>query len=616
MEIRTSFDVTPKNLTCPPTPPGAAADYATVSEDSSVIIDVLANDYEVDPTSVSIVTLPTHGTISGVNPTNGEVTYTPSGDYYGPDSFEYIVLYNTGEYSPPTLVNILVTAEVESTDPLNIALVVGRPSNLHSDKDVPLKNHIESLLGPADTLTLFDDNDKTWDPSEYNAIIISESVSSSKTKWLKQAPTGILTVEGANSDELAMGDGGSSSKGKSNSIVIAANHPITQGFAGTIQVTTINNHLGHMTDKNSWFGTDIQLLAYYSTGGDIKAKILAVEKGGELNDGSEAKGKRVFLGAQYFAHLNDNGKTLFNQALQWILWTSEDYSGIIDLPPVITLNGASEITINQGDAYIEYGATATDDGVDISDMIIIDDDSIDTNFPALYTINYQVMDSSGQVAEVSRNVQVVDITSTHVLEIALVCKRTNCTNDNKDEPLMEHLIDLGHQITTINDDDQFDTTGYDLIVISESVLSSKTAWLKDVNKPILTVEGANSDELAMGDGGSSSAGKSKYVIIDDPESHPITAGLGIPAGVPIQVTTSTSHLGHMTGYEGTGVQELAHYDSSGTEKAKILVVNAGATLFDGTPAENKRVFFGAQYFDKLNDLGVALFDQALYWAAN
>ena len=94
----------------------------------------------------------------------------------------------------------------------------------------------------------------------------------------------------------------------------------------------------------------------------------------------------------------------------------------------------------------------------------------------------------------------------------------------------------------------------------------------------------------------------------------LTAGFnGIQVFYTITVTDADANLD----LEGIDVVLSSMTStSSGTEKAKILVVNAGATLFDGTPAENKRVFFGAQYFDKLNDLGVALFDQALYWAAN
>ena len=103
---------------------------------------------------------------------------------------------------------------------------------------------------------------------------------------------------------------------------------------------------------------------------------------------------------------------------------------------------------------------------------------------------------------------------------------------------------------------------------------------------------------------------SKYIIINNPAAHPITQGFA--AGVPIQVTTSSSNLGYISGYS-KGVKELGHYDTSGTVKAKILAVDAGALLIDGSSAAEKRVFFGAQYFGNLNSNGIKLFDNALKW---
>jgi phosphodiesterase/alkaline phosphatase D-like protein len=72
------------------TPPEAGDDSATTDEDTAVIIDVLANDGDVDGDSlvVSSVTQPANG--SAVN--NGsDVTYTPDADYCGSDSFTYTV---------------------------------------------------------------------------------------------------------------------------------------------------------------------------------------------------------------------------------------------------------------------------------------------------------------------------------------------------------------------------------------------------------------------------------------------------------------------------------------------------------------------------------------------
>jgi arylsulfatase A-like enzyme len=69
-------------------PPVAVDDGAVTDEDSAIPIDVLGNDTDADgdTLSVSNVTQPTYGAV-----VNGgsDVTYTPTADYCGPDSFTY-----------------------------------------------------------------------------------------------------------------------------------------------------------------------------------------------------------------------------------------------------------------------------------------------------------------------------------------------------------------------------------------------------------------------------------------------------------------------------------------------------------------------------------------------
>ena len=77
-------------------------------------------------------------------------------------------------------------------------------------------------------------------------------------------------------------------------------------------------------------------------------------------------------------------------------------------PPVITLNGASTINLTVGDAYVEQGATATDniDG-DITASIVIGGDTVDTNTAGTYVVTYNVSDAAGNAAtQVTRTVNV------------------------------------------------------------------------------------------------------------------------------------------------------------------------------------------------------------------
>ena len=78
---------------------------------------------------------------------------------------------------------------------LNLAFIVGDDLNLDTNKDTPIKNHLENA---SHTVTIKDDGDTSYDPTSFDAIVISESSSSGNTGWLQNETVGILTVEGAN----------------------------------------------------------------------------------------------------------------------------------------------------------------------------------------------------------------------------------------------------------------------------------------------------------------------------------------------------------------------------------------------------------------------------------
>ena len=71
----------------------AQPDSVTATSGTATTIDVLANDTDPDallvPSTVTIPTAPTHGT--AVPNTSGQVVYTSTAGYVGPDSFVYQV---------------------------------------------------------------------------------------------------------------------------------------------------------------------------------------------------------------------------------------------------------------------------------------------------------------------------------------------------------------------------------------------------------------------------------------------------------------------------------------------------------------------------------------------
>lgn len=83
---------TPGNLN-----PTAGDDTASTQEDSSVSIAVLGNDTDPEGQIVSLVSAsqPSHGTVS-VDTANGSVTYVPTADFHGSDTFTYIITDGNG----------------------------------------------------------------------------------------------------------------------------------------------------------------------------------------------------------------------------------------------------------------------------------------------------------------------------------------------------------------------------------------------------------------------------------------------------------------------------------------------------------------------------------------
>lgn len=87
-------------------PPVAVADLASTDEDSSVDIDLLANDSDLDddPLTATILTSPAHGTV-GPTPDGipGYFTYTPAAEFHGTDSFVYQITDGRGGSATATV---------------------------------------------------------------------------------------------------------------------------------------------------------------------------------------------------------------------------------------------------------------------------------------------------------------------------------------------------------------------------------------------------------------------------------------------------------------------------------------------------------------------------------
>lgn len=153
----------------------ANPDSATVDEDSSVVIDILANDTNtggtIDSTTVVISSEPTNGSV--VVNADGTVTYTPNENFNGNDSFSYTIDDNLGIVSDPANVNITInpvddptvvfgdTAVTDEDTAVNIDVLAN-----DTDIDGPVASVASVSQGANGSVVINPDGTITYTPNE------------------------------------------------------------------------------------------------------------------------------------------------------------------------------------------------------------------------------------------------------------------------------------------------------------------------------------------------------------------------------------------------------------------------------------------------------------------
>ncbi len=107
-------------------PPRAVTDEITVNEDSNITSNVLTND--VDPenrtiTLTNIISQPSHGALQSQS--NGEITYIPTENFVGKDTFSYEIIDDenqTSQASVAITVNNVNDAPIASNDSFNLEI--------------------------------------------------------------------------------------------------------------------------------------------------------------------------------------------------------------------------------------------------------------------------------------------------------------------------------------------------------------------------------------------------------------------------------------------------------------------------------------------------------------
>lgn len=84
------------------------------------------------------------------------------------------------------------------------------------------------------------------------------------------------------------------------------------------------------------------------------------------------------------------------------------------IPPVITLTGETEISVDIGSAFVEPGFSAVDECDGNISQNVVTEGVVDCFANGVYTIIYRVTDSAGNVGEATRKVWVEDMTAPQI----------------------------------------------------------------------------------------------------------------------------------------------------------------------------------------------------------
>ena len=221
--------------------PRPVDDAATTPEDTPVVIDVLANDADIDgaidPASVQIVGTANPGDplvapgegVWSVDPLTGAIVFTPEPDYNGaPAPIQYTVADETGDRSDPATVSVIVT-------PVNDAPIAVDDVSSADEDSVQAGNTIDDPVSG--------DSDVDGDPILVTAIdglpgLVGQPVSLTYGQLTVAADGSWTFIPNAAANALAEGD----------SATETVSYQISDGYGGT-DIATLTIHIEGLNDE-------------------------------------------------------------------------------------------------------------------------------------------------------------------------------------------------------------------------------------------------------------------------------------------------------------------------------------------------------------------------------
>lgn len=200
--------------------PVADAQSVTTTENTSVAITLTGSDVDGDALTFSIVTGPSPGTLSGLNPSAGTVTYTPATNFNGADSFTFQV--NDG----------LVNGNIATVSVTITPIPINNPPIANAGADQTVTSGALVTLDGSGSDPDGDPITFSWSQTSGPAVTLSDPTLAKPTF---NAPS--VTIPTTLSFNLVVNDGKVNSV--PDSVIITVNPLITPPSALSVNITPI-----------------------------------------------------------------------------------------------------------------------------------------------------------------------------------------------------------------------------------------------------------------------------------------------------------------------------------------------------------------------------------------
>lgn len=555
-------------------PPSAVDDAATVNEDDTVLINVLANDSDPDPGDTLTITVVGVAANGNAMLEAGQIRYTPNADYNGADSFTYMIEDSTNTAVSAT-VNVTVTAlndpptAVADTFQVTDAAVAAPLEVLANDSFAPDTG--ETLTVTAVSAT-----------TQGGTVAIIDGGAR-----VAYTPPAAFLGDDTFTYDISDGNGGTAQAGVTVTVVPDNNPPTINDDALAVNEDSSNN--------------DLDVLANDSTAPDV-GETLTIESVGATNNGGVVSingGTSLtytpapdFFGTETFTYTANDGNGLTGTATVTVTVNNvnDPPTAVADSATVAEDSVNTAISVLANDSFApDVGETLAIGSVGVPDnggaAVISGTDILYTpaaNFFGTETFTYNVSDGNGgsDTATVTVTVTAANDDPTAADDAVTVAEDSGVTN-----------------LTVLANDSDAPDTGETLTITAVGATNQGgSAVIAGGSTSINYTPAANffgtetfTYTISDGNGGNATATVTATVtpVNDDPTA--VNDTFGVNEDDPVQTLTvlANDQILPDTG-ETLTVTAVGATDQGGT-----AVVSAGGVGVDYTPALN---FFGTETF--------------------